>query len=100
MPASTSRRARRSAPCAPRVTTAPIAADISNTEALGMVLYTRYVYFFQAAGLVLLVAMIGTIVLTLRHRERAKRQDVAEQVGRRRQDAIEVVKVQTGKGIS
>ncbi len=74
--------------------------QVTNTAAIGRVLYTKYVYFFELSGGVLLVAMIGTIVLTLRHRVGAKRQDVAEQVGRRRQDAIEVVKVQTGKGIS
>ena len=79
----------------------PIPAEqVTNAAAIGRVLYTKYVYFFELAGLVLLVAMIGTIVLTLRHRVGAKRQDVAEQVGRRREDAIEVVKVETGKGIS
>jgi NADH-quinone oxidoreductase subunit J len=79
----------------------PIPAEqVTNTAAIGRVLYTEYVYFFELAGAVLLVAMIGTIVLTLRHRVGAKRQDVAEQVGRRREDAMEVVKVQTGKGIS
>ena len=74
--------------------------QVTNTAAIGRVLYTKYVYFFELSGGVLLIAMIGTIVLTLRHRVGAKRQDVAEQVGRRRQDAMEVVKVQTGKGIS
>ncbi len=74
--------------------------QVTNTAAIGRVLYTKYVYFFELSGAVLLVAMIGTIVLTLRHRVGAKRQDVAEQVGRRREDAMEVVKVQTGKGIS
>ncbi len=79
----------------------PIPADqVTNTAAIGRVLYTKYAYFFELSGAVLLVAMIGTIVLTLRHRTGAKRQDVAEQVGRRRADAIEVVKVETGKGIS
>ena len=79
----------------------PIPAEqVTNTAAIGRVLYTKYVYFFELSGAVLLVAMIGTIVLTLRHRVGAKRQDVAEQVGRRREDAMEVVKVQTGKGIS
>ncbi len=52
----------------PRAITSPIPTDITNTEALGRVLYTKYIYFFQAAGLVLLVAMIGAIVLTLRHK--------------------------------
>lgn len=74
--------------------------QVTNTASIGRVLYTKYVYLFQLAGGVLLVAMIGSIVLTLRHRAGAKRQNVAEQVGRRRKDAIEVVKVQTGKGIS
>jgi NADH-quinone oxidoreductase subunit J len=76
------------------------ATQVTNAAAIGRVLYTEYVYFFELAGGVLLVAMIGTIVLTLRHRRDAKRQNVARQVGRRRQDAIEVVRVETGKGIS
>jgi NADH-quinone oxidoreductase subunit J len=74
--------------------------QVTNAEAIGRVLYTKYVYFFELAGGVLFVAMIGTIVLTLRHRRDAKRQDVAKQVGRRREDAITVVQVETGKGIS
>jgi NADH-quinone oxidoreductase subunit J len=79
----------------------PVPAEqITNAEAIGRVLYTKYVYFFELAGGVLLVAMIGTIVLTLRHRRTAKRQDVGTQVGRRREDAIAVVQVETGKGIS
>src|ERR1700724_2208642 len=65
----------------------------TNTEALGAVLYTRYVYFFQVAGLVLLVAMIGAIVLTLRHKPNVKRQTVAAQNARTRADAIEVRQV-------
>jgi NADH-quinone oxidoreductase subunit J len=77
----------------------PSPSDISNTEAIGLVLYTRYLYYFQAAGLVLLVAMIGAIVLTLRHRENVKRQDIGEQVARRPETAIEVRKVQPGQGI-
>src|SRR5207244_2967194 len=56
------------------------AADVTNAEAIGRVLYTNYVYFFQAAGLVLLVAMIGAIVLTLRHKPGVKRQVIADQV--------------------
>jgi NADH-quinone oxidoreductase subunit J len=85
---------------APGAIQAVPAEQITNAEAIGRVLYTKYVYFFELAGGVLLVAMIGTIVLTLRHRRTAKRQDVAAQVGRRREDAIAVVKVETGKGIS
>jgi NADH-quinone oxidoreductase subunit J len=71
----------------------------SNIAALGALLYTRYVFFFQTAGLVLLVAMIGAIVLTLRHKEGVKRQDIAAQVGRTREASIEVVSVESGKGI-
>ena len=77
----------------------PPAAEITNTEAIGRVLYTRYIYFFQMAGLILLVAMIGAIVLTLRHRESVKRQNIGEQVGRDPATAIEIKKVETGRGI-
>jgi NADH-quinone oxidoreductase subunit J len=77
----------------------PAAATALNTEALGQVLYTRYVYFFQAAGVVLLVAMIGAIVLTLHHRPNVKRQNIAEQVARTKADAIEIVKVRPGQGL-
>jgi NADH-quinone oxidoreductase subunit J len=85
----------------PRAITAPIPplSQISNTEALGLVLYTRYVYYFQAAGVVLLVAMIGAIVLTLRHKTGIKRQNIADQVARNRDSAIEVVKVRSGQGL-
>jgi NADH-quinone oxidoreductase subunit J len=80
---------------------APIPAlDVkTNTEALGAVLYTRYVYFFQVAGLVLLVAMIGAIVLTLRHKPHVKRQNIADQVARTRATAIEIRQVRPGQGI-
>ena len=78
----------------------PPIASVPNTEAIGMVLYTRYIYYFQAAGLVLLVAMIGAIVLTLRHREKTKRQNIADQVARTKATAIEVVKVRSGQGLS
>ncbi|MBH0239774.1 NADH-quinone oxidoreductase subunit J [Methylobrevis albus] len=77
----------------------PDPAEVSNIEAIGQVLYTRYVYFFQAAGMVLLVAMIGAIVLTLRHKPAVKRQDISAQVGRTRETAIEIRKVETGKGL-
>ncbi|MEM1284197.1 MAG: NADH-quinone oxidoreductase subunit J [Pseudomonadota bacterium] len=73
--------------------------EISNIEAIGLVLYTDYVYFFQAAGLVLLVAMVGAIVLTLRHREGVKRQDIVAQVNRTPEAAMEVVKVKSGQGL-
>ncbi|HEY2528395.1 MAG TPA: NADH-quinone oxidoreductase subunit J [Xanthobacteraceae bacterium] len=78
----------------------PAASDVSNTQALGLVLYTRYVYFFEAAGLILLVAMIGAIVLTLHHKPGVKRQNIARQVARGRATAIEVVKVKSGQGLS
>jgi NADH-quinone oxidoreductase subunit J len=78
---------------------APIPSGVSNTEALGLVLYTRYVYYFQAAGVILLVAMIGAIVLTLQHKN-VKRQSIAEQVARNRASAIDVVKVKSGQGLS
>jgi NADH-quinone oxidoreductase subunit J len=87
-------------PGVPKTITAPIAADISNTQALGEVLYTRYVYFFEAAGVVLLVAMIGAIVMTLQHKPDVKRQKIAEQLARTRASAIDVVKVRPGQGLS
>ncbi|MBP1860894.1 NADH-quinone oxidoreductase subunit J [Rhizobium herbae] len=77
----------------------PAIADRTNTAALGDVLYTHYVYFFQIAGLVLLVAMIGAIVLTLRHRDNIKRQDIPTQVARTPKTAVEVVKVKSGQGL-
>jgi NADH-quinone oxidoreductase subunit J len=76
------------------------AADASNVETIGRVLYTDYVYFFQAAGIVLLIAMIGAIVLTLRHKPNIKRQNVADQVGRDAKTAMEVKSVTTGAGVT
>ncbi|MFZ1105876.1 MAG: NADH-quinone oxidoreductase subunit J [Hyphomicrobiaceae bacterium] len=75
---------------------APILPGVTNTEALGRVLYTRYAYFFEGAGLILLVAMIGAIVLTLRHKQGVKRQSIAAQVARRKGTAVKVVKVAPG----
>ena len=82
--------------------TAPIAAtpDASNIETIGRVLYTDYVYFFQASGIVLLIAMIGAIVLTLRHKPGVRRQKIHDQVTRNAKTAIEIKSVQTGAGIS
>jgi len=77
----------------------PSVAEVTNTEALGLVLYTRYVYYFEAAGLVLLVAMIGAIVLTLRHKPNVKRQNVADQVARTKATAIKIRRVRPGQGI-
>ena len=78
---------------------APAPGDVSNTMALGLVLYTKHVYFFQAAGLVLLTAMIGAIVLTLRHKPDVKRQDINAQNARTRKQAVEVVKVPSRTGV-
>ncbi len=86
-------------PDVPRAIASPIPDAMTNTEALGLMLYTRYVYFFQAAGVVLLVAMIGAIVLTLRHKPNIRRQNISEQVARTRETAIEVRKVRPGQGI-
>jgi NADH-quinone oxidoreductase subunit J len=77
----------------------PPLAQATNTAALGAVLYTRFIYPFQAAGLILLVAMIGAIVLTLRHRVGVRRQRISLQVSRARSDAVEVVKVRPGQGV-
>ena len=70
-----------------------------NTQALGDILYTQYVFYFQIAGLILLVAMIGAIILTLRHKPKVKRQSIHEQVTRTVEDSIEIRSVKSGKGI-
>ena len=75
------------------------AGMISNTHALGRVLYTQYFFFFQAAGLILLTAMIGTIVLTLRHKVGVKRQNIADQVARTPATAVELRKVVSRAGL-
>ena len=80
-------------------TAAKVPSGVTNTEALGRILYTDYIFYFQAAGLVLLVAMVGAIVLTLRHKENVKRQVIADQVARNPATAVEVVKVKSGQGI-
>jgi NADH-quinone oxidoreductase subunit J len=76
----------------------PFPAGISNTQALGQILYTDYIFYFQTAGLILLVAMIGAIVLTLRHRPGVKRQSIRRQVSRTRADAIELREIKPGQG--
>ena len=73
--------------------------DVSNIESIGRVLYTDYVYFFQAAGLVLLVAMIGAIVLTLRHKPGVRRQVIMDQVAREPKTGMRVVQIKSGEGI-
>lgn len=78
---------------------APDVASVTNTQALGHLLYTHYLYLFQAAGVILLIAMIGAIVLTHRRRPGVRRQDIPTQVNRRPQDCVEIRKVPSGKGI-
>ena len=73
--------------------------EVSNTRALGRILYTDYIYLFQVAGLILLVAMIGAIALTLRKRESVRRQSIASQTERTREDSIEVVSVPANTGV-
>ncbi|HEU4590032.1 MAG: NADH-quinone oxidoreductase subunit J [Devosia sp.] len=77
----------------------PIDHAVDNTRALGQVIYTRYVFLFQGAGAVLLVAMVGAIVLTLQHKASVKRQNIARQTQRTRAEATELVKVKSGQGI-
>ena len=88
-------------PAAKTVSADPIPAldKVTNTHALGQVLYTKYIYLFQGAGLILLVAMIGAIVLTLRTRPGVKRQSISEQVSRPREEAVAIRKVEPRKGI-
>ncbi len=86
----------------PQIVRAPVAAipaNVTNTAALGQVLYTKYIYYFQAAGLVLLVAMIGAIVLTLRDRKGIKRQDIPTQNARTKDAAMDVKKVPSRAGV-
>jgi NADH-quinone oxidoreductase subunit J len=78
----------------------PSVAAVTNTRALGDLLYTRYIFAFQAAGMILLVAMIGAIVLTLRQRIDTRRQSIAEQLSRQRAETLEVVKVPIGQGVA
>ena len=88
-------------PGVPHAIAAPIppVAHIHNTEAIGLVLYTKYVYFFEAAGLILLVAMVGAIVLTLQHKTRVRRQVISEQVARNKATSIELRRVRPGQGL-
>ncbi len=87
------------APDALTTVSSPTAANISNTHALGEILYTKYFFWFQTAGLILLVAMVGAIVLTLRHKVGVRRQVIADQVARTPATSVAVVKVESGKGI-
>ena len=88
-------------PGAAKVAVEPIPdmAEVSNIEAIGNLLYTRYIFFFQLAGMVLLVAMIGAIVLTLHHKPGVRRQDISEQVNRDAKEAVKLTNVEPGQGI-
>ena len=79
--------------------TSPAADGITNTQAIGQILYTKYVFFFQMAGLILLIAMIGAIVLTMRHKPNVKRQVIADQVARGPATAVEIKNVKSGEGL-
>lgn len=82
-----------------RIAVTPDMAEVHNTAALGMLVYTKYIYLFQAAGLILLVAMVGAIVLTLRHRTNVKRQNILAQIYRDPADAMELKDVKPGQGL-
>jgi NADH-quinone oxidoreductase subunit J len=86
-------------PAIVKTVAAPIPGNVTNTEAIGLVLYTRYIHYFQLAGIVLLVAMIGAIVLTLRHKPNIKRQDIPTQNARSKATAMEVRQVASGQGL-
>ncbi|MFN3827592.1 MAG: NADH-quinone oxidoreductase subunit J [Micavibrio sp.] len=86
-------------PVAPENISAPVVEGVSNTEALGRLIYTDYVFAFQSAGLVLFVAMIGAIVLTHRYRPDVRRQKVSVQNARRPQDVLEIQKVTSNTGV-
>ena len=82
-----------------RIFPAPPIEQITNTHAIGMILYTDYIYLFQGAGMGLLVAMVGAIVLTLRARPGVQKQKISEQINRHPEDSIEIKKIQPGSGI-
>ena len=86
-------------PTVSKTITAPIPGNVSNTEAIGLVLYTTYIHYFQVAALVLLVAMIGAIVLTLRHKANVKRQNISVQNARTKAAAMAVRQVPSGQGL-
>jgi NADH-quinone oxidoreductase subunit J len=81
------------------VAAVPMDAAIDNTRAIGQLLYTRYVFLFQGAGAVLLVAMVGAIVLTLQHKANVRRQSIAKQVARTPATGVEIVKVPPGGAV-
>ena len=79
--------------------TSQISSEISNTHSLGQILYTDYIHIFQISGMILLIAMIGAIVLTFRRREGLKTQSYLKQISRERSEGIEVLEVQSNKGV-
>ena len=79
--------------------TSQISNEISNTHSLGQVLYTDYIHIFQISGMILLIAMIGAIVLTFRRREGLKTQSYLKQISRERSEGVEVLEVQSNKGV-
>lgn len=83
----------------PGILSVPLKEGVTNTAALGQIIYTKYLYPFETAGVILLVAMIGAIVLTLRHREGVRKQSIHRQVTRTREESVQVVSVDTGRGI-
>ncbi len=86
-------------PTATQALGAPVSDQVHNTRALGQLIYTHYAYLFQASGIVLLIAMMGAIVLTLRRREGVRKQNISAQLARRREDVMVIRKVPTGEGV-
>jgi NADH-quinone oxidoreductase subunit J len=86
-------------PTITKAITSPIPGNVGNTEALGLVLYTRYIHYFQISGMILLVAMIGAIVLTIHHKKTVKRQDINAQNARTKEASMDVRKVASGQGL-
>ena len=87
------------APVSTEIISSPIPAISTNTHALGSILYTDYIYLFQAAGIVLLISMIGAIVLTHRQRPGVKKQVIADQLSRKPEDTLKIHKIESGRGI-
>jgi NADH-quinone oxidoreductase subunit J len=87
------------APESAKTISAPIPETLTNTHALGAIIYTEYIYLFQAAGFILLIAMIGAIVLTHRKRPGVRKQLIADQLARKPEDTLVIHKVESGKGI-
>ena len=82
-----------------KIKSASSSETISNTHSLGQIIYTDYIHVFQISGMILLVAMIGAIVLTYRQREGVKKQDYIKQISRERSEGVEVLEVQSNKGV-